>query len=259
MLTKSENFPVLALLALLCLVVLGCGQTVDDDDDTADDDDISDDDDDSTPPPDPLADVIGIFNLTNVVQSEGQSYVDFSGAFGTFVDFAYDTLSPAAYLATFSYGADAPYWRLDLGAFPSFLATHGVQLWPQPTEPLSPASPGLGRSQPLPWQQLSEAGGPQGSWPLPQLPPHALGTGSRGFLKAALSPHSSPGCVVPAALVRRILLGPSVARHLSKSTRQKHRAALAVHMSQPLTRRPALNNLSQVRLAVEQVEEALPE
>ena len=118
MLTKSENFPVLALLALLCLVVLGCGQTVDDDDDTADDDDISDDDDDSTPPPDPLADVIGIFNLTNVVQSEGQSYVDFSGAFGTFVDFAYDTLSPAAYLATFSYGADAPYWRLDLGAFP---------------------------------------------------------------------------------------------------------------------------------------------
>lgn len=116
---KSGNIAVLALLLMLALLCTGCGVGPDDDDDTTgDDDDATGDDDDATPPPDPLAPVIGIFNLTNVVQSEGQSYVDFSGAFGSFVEFSQETLSPAAYLATFSYGADAPYWRLDLGAFP---------------------------------------------------------------------------------------------------------------------------------------------
>jgi hypothetical protein len=112
---KSENMPLL-LLALLVLGAGACGVSLDDDD-IGDDDDTGDDDD-STPPPDPLAPVIGVFNLTNVVQSEGQSYVDFSGAFGSVAEHADETLSVAAYLATFSYGADAPYWRLDLGAFP---------------------------------------------------------------------------------------------------------------------------------------------
>jgi hypothetical protein len=44
--------------------------------------------------------------------------VDFSGAFGSVAEYPDETLSVAAYLATFTYGADAPYWRLDLGAFP---------------------------------------------------------------------------------------------------------------------------------------------
>jgi hypothetical protein len=117
---KRENFLGLLLAMLLGATIVGCGVTLDDDDSAADDDDDDDagDDDDATPAPDPLAPVIGLFNLTNVVQSEGQSYVDFSGAFGSVAEYPTETLSLAAYLATFSYGADAPYWRLDLGAFP---------------------------------------------------------------------------------------------------------------------------------------------
>ena len=85
----------------------------------ADDDDSSvGDDDDSTPPVAPLAVIIGVFNLTNVVQSETSSYIDFSGAFGSFAEIETDTLSPTAYLGTFNYSADAPYCRRDLGGFP---------------------------------------------------------------------------------------------------------------------------------------------
>jgi len=99
---------------LSALVLLGCPSNPPDDDDSVGVDDF----DDATPPPDPLAEVIGIFNLTNVVQAEGVSYVDFSGGFGTFAAAPDDVLSVAAYLGTFSYGADAPYWRADLGGYP---------------------------------------------------------------------------------------------------------------------------------------------
>lgn len=105
---------------LVALLLAGCGAPAGDDDDSAplDDDDANSDDDDSTPPPAPLADVIGVFNLTNVVQAQGVSYVDFSGGFGTFAATPDDVLSVGAYLGTFSYGAEAPYWRVDLGAYP---------------------------------------------------------------------------------------------------------------------------------------------
>ncbi len=117
MLARRDKWVLLLLLALL---TAGCPTEPTDDDDTtpATDDDDAADDDDATPPPDPLADVIGVFNLINVVQSPEVSYVDFSGAFGTFAASPDDVLSPAAYLGTFSYGADAPYWRIDLGAYP---------------------------------------------------------------------------------------------------------------------------------------------
>lgn len=100
---------------LLLLPALACQQP--DDDSAADDDSAQAGDDDTTPPPDPIAEVIGLFNLTNVVQTEGQSWVDFSGAFGTFVLHPDDVFSPAAYLGL-DYGAEAPYWRADLGAWP---------------------------------------------------------------------------------------------------------------------------------------------
>jgi hypothetical protein len=109
------------LAVVLASLLVGCPPAPDDDDSTvvvADDDDATGDDDDTTPPPDPLAPVIGLFNLTNVVQAEGVSYVDFSGAFGSFVEQPDAVLSPAAYLGTFQYGADAPYWRIDLGGYP---------------------------------------------------------------------------------------------------------------------------------------------
>ena len=122
---QSENSAALlaALLTLLASSWLlpACGVSMDDDDSAVSDDDDDStpgDDDDSTPAPDPLAPVIGLFNLTNVVQGSGQSYVDFSGAFGSAAETPEAVFSIAAYLATFSYGADAPYWRLDLGAFP---------------------------------------------------------------------------------------------------------------------------------------------
>ena len=116
MLPRRDKWLLLALLVLGA----GCGPPPDDDDTAVvtDDDDATGDDDDTTPPPDPLADVIGVFNLINVVQAPGVSYVDLSGAFGTFAVAPDDVLSPGAYLATFSYGADAPYWRIDLGAYP---------------------------------------------------------------------------------------------------------------------------------------------
>ncbi len=115
----SRNCPILLLLALLgswAALPMGCGSEPADDDD--DDSTVADDDDDSTPPVEPLADIIGVFNLTNVVQSESSSYIDFSGAFGSFAGIETETLSPAAYLGTFNYSADAPYWRHDLGGFP---------------------------------------------------------------------------------------------------------------------------------------------
>jgi len=122
---KSENQPSRLQLGRVFILLLlvgswggGCGVVLDDDDTSPVDDDDVGDDDDSTPPVPPLAPVIGVFNLTNVVQANNQSYVDFSGAFGSIAEHATETFSVAAYLATFAYGADAPYWRVDLGAFP---------------------------------------------------------------------------------------------------------------------------------------------
>jgi len=108
---------ILALLGLGFASLTGCRSEAGDDDDTSDDD--AADDDDSTPPPAPLADVIGVFNLTNLVHNESSSYVDFSGAFGSFAGIEIDTLSPGAYLGTFNYSADAPFWLPDLGGFPT--------------------------------------------------------------------------------------------------------------------------------------------
>ncbi len=101
------------LLSLLGLVACPTAQPTDDDDSAVDDDD---DDDDTTPPPDPLADLIGIFNLTNVRQPGGTDYVDFSGGFGTFAPLAPEMVAPAAYLS--QWGFDSPLWRFDLGAWP---------------------------------------------------------------------------------------------------------------------------------------------
>ena len=109
----------IALLCVLLQAMTGC--TGADDDDTtpvANDDDATAVDDDDTTPPDPLADVIGVFNLTNVVRADTTSYIDFSGAFGTFPQEDVQPFSPAGYLETFSYGADAPFWRFDLGGWP---------------------------------------------------------------------------------------------------------------------------------------------
>ena len=100
----------IALLCVLLQAMTGC--TGADDDDTTpvdDDDDATAVDDDDTTPPDPLADVIGVFNLTNVVRADTTSYIDFSGAFGTFPQEDVQPFSPAGYLETFSYGADAPF------------------------------------------------------------------------------------------------------------------------------------------------------
>ena len=102
---------------LLALSGLGCPTTptpVDDDDSSVAADD--DDDDDSTPPPEPLADVIGVFNLTNVRRPGGTDYVDFSGGFGTFAGLDTTMVAPAAYLSQWGY--DSPLWRFDLGAWP---------------------------------------------------------------------------------------------------------------------------------------------
>lgn len=104
-----------AVLAVTLLA--GCPQGDDDDSAPVDDDDVGQDDDDATAV-EPLADLIGLFNLTNVVRAEGVSYIDFSGAFGTFIAEPDQPLAPAAYLETWSYGADAPFWRFDLGGFP---------------------------------------------------------------------------------------------------------------------------------------------
>ena len=108
-----------AVLALLIGLLAGCPtETPTDDDDSsiADDDDTTGDDDDSTPPPDPLADIIGVFNLTNVRQPGGTDYVDFSGGFGTFAGIDTTMVAPAAYLS--QWGFDSPFWRFDLGAWP---------------------------------------------------------------------------------------------------------------------------------------------
>ncbi len=107
--------PVALLLALL---LAGCPTAPDDDDSSVpDDDDVVVDDDDTTEPPDPLAPVMGVFNLTNVVQAEGVSYVELSGAFGLFAEAPDLVFAPASYLGL-DYGLDAPFWRTDLGAWP---------------------------------------------------------------------------------------------------------------------------------------------
>lgn len=108
-----------AALCVLLASLVGCPPGSDDDDSApvANDDDATSDDDDSTPV-DPLADVLGIFNATNVVRSDGTSYIDLSGAFGTFAAAELQPFGPAGYLQTFSFGADAPFWRFDLGGFP---------------------------------------------------------------------------------------------------------------------------------------------
>lgn len=108
-----------AMLCVLMGALTGC-PTGDDDDSTvvANDDDATAVDDDDATPPDPLADVVGVFNLTNVVRADGTSYIDFSGAFGTFPQEDIQPFAPAGYLETFSYGADAPFWRFDLGGWP---------------------------------------------------------------------------------------------------------------------------------------------
>lgn len=115
---EPRLLPWAALLTLVLVALAsghGCRPSTDDDDSSAG----ADDDDDSTPPPVPLGDVIGVFNLTNVVRGATDSYVDFSGAFGTFASIETDTLSPAAYLGSFNYSADAPFWLPELGGFPT--------------------------------------------------------------------------------------------------------------------------------------------
>ncbi len=99
------------LLCLATVVAVGC-PTADDDDTTP----VADDDDTPTPTPDPLADTIGVFNLINVVQPDGSSYVDFSGAFGTFAGLDTATLAPGGYLGGFDLGVST--FRFDLGGYP---------------------------------------------------------------------------------------------------------------------------------------------
>ncbi|GEM_PF-1948904 len=105
----------MGLRALLLVLVAGlvCGCPAQDDDDTA----VPPDDDDTpTPTPDPLAETIGVFNLINVVQPDGSSYVDFSGAFGTFAGVDLATLAPGGYLGGFDLGVST--FRYDLGGYP---------------------------------------------------------------------------------------------------------------------------------------------
>lgn len=96
------------MLALLCAA--GCPTS--NDDDSA----VVGDDDDSTAAPQPLADVLGVVNLTNVRQPSGTDYVDLAAAFGDFAAIDLALVSPTAYIST--WGADAPLWRLDLGGWP---------------------------------------------------------------------------------------------------------------------------------------------
>ena len=105
-----------ALFAALVLLV-GCPTVPDDVVVSDDDDSATTDDDDTTEPPEPLAPVVGVFNLTNVVQGPGVSYVEFSGGFGAFAAMPDDVFAPASYLGL-DYGLDAPFWRTDLGAWP---------------------------------------------------------------------------------------------------------------------------------------------
>jgi hypothetical protein len=100
-----------ALFVLLFGVVAVACPSSDDDDTTP-----AVDDDDDTPAPDPLADTIGVFNLINVVQPDGSSYVDFSGAFGTFATVDTNTLAPGGYLGGFELGVTT--FRYDLGGYP---------------------------------------------------------------------------------------------------------------------------------------------
>jgi hypothetical protein len=113
-----------ALLLLLAVAtpLTGCpGEPPVDDDDSA----VADDDDDATtPPPEPLADVLGVVNLTNVRQAQGTDYVDLAGAFGDFAALDTALVAPTAYIST--WGAEAPLWRLDLGSWP--LPTLGEEL-----------------------------------------------------------------------------------------------------------------------------------
>ena len=84
----------------------------------ADDDDSAtpSDDDDATTPPAPLAEVLGVVNLTNVRQPGGADYVDLSGAFGAFTAIDTEMMGPSAFLGQWGY--EAPRWRFDLGAWP---------------------------------------------------------------------------------------------------------------------------------------------
>ena len=109
-----------AVLFATLLLLSGCPTGSGDDDSAApvdDDDSTPLDDDDTTEPPDPLAPVIGVFNLTGVVRAGGVSYVDLSGAFGQFAEMPDEVFAPASYLGL-DYGVDAPFWRSDLGAWP---------------------------------------------------------------------------------------------------------------------------------------------
>jgi len=97
---------------LLAVLLAGCPTASVDDDDSA----VAVDDDDSTEPPTPLADVLGVVNLTNVRQPQGTDYVDLGGAFGDYAGLDTELLSPTAYMGTWD--ADAGLWRLDLGSWP---------------------------------------------------------------------------------------------------------------------------------------------
>ena len=99
------------LIPLLALSAAACPSPDDDDSSPA-----SDDDDTPTPTPNPLADTIGVFNLINVVRPDGSSWVDFSGAFGTFAGIDTATLSPGGYLGGFDLGIAT--FRYDLGGYP---------------------------------------------------------------------------------------------------------------------------------------------
>ncbi len=101
-----------AALLLLVPALSACPTEADDDDAAT----PADDDDTPTPAPTPLADTIGVFNLINVVQPDGSSYVDFSGAFGTFAMVDTLTLAPGGYLGGFDLGVSS--FRYDLGGYP---------------------------------------------------------------------------------------------------------------------------------------------
>jgi len=110
----TTNPRVASILMMWVLAALvGCPAAPGDDDDSAP---VPTDDDDSTPTPDPLADVLGVVNLTDVRQPEGTDYVDLAAAFGDFAAIDTELISPTAYIST--WGSDAPLWRLDLGSWP---------------------------------------------------------------------------------------------------------------------------------------------